>query len=80
MQPGCGILVPWPESEPVPPAMEVWSPNLWTAREFPVVVTEMETTPLSPGNVPGSQASFQARSLAGSWDFSRLFTWNTLIW
>ena len=30
----CGILVPQPGIEPVPPAVEGWSPNLWTAREF----------------------------------------------
>ena len=30
----CGILVPQPGMEPVPPAVEGWSPNLWTAREF----------------------------------------------
>ena len=29
------ILVPQPGIKPVPPAMEVWSPNHWTAREFP---------------------------------------------
>ena len=31
----CGILVPWPGIKPVPPAVEVWSPNHWTAREVP---------------------------------------------
>ena len=31
----CRILVPRPEIEPGPPAVEVWSPNHWTAREFP---------------------------------------------
>ena len=31
----CGILLPQPESEPVAPAVEVQSPNHWTAREFP---------------------------------------------
>ena len=29
------ILVPWPGIEPAPLAEEVWSPNHWTAREFP---------------------------------------------
>ena len=29
----CGILVPRPGIEPT--AMKVWSPNHWTAREFP---------------------------------------------
>ena len=28
-----GILVPQPGIEPAPPAVEVWSPNNWTARE-----------------------------------------------
>ena len=31
-----GILVPQPGIKPMPPAVEVWSPNHWTAREFPV--------------------------------------------
>ena len=31
----CGILVPQPEIKPVPPAVEVWSPNHWTVREVP---------------------------------------------
>ena len=31
----CVILVPWPGIDPVPPAVEMWSPNHWTAREVP---------------------------------------------
>ena len=31
----CGILVPRPGIEPRPSAVKVWSPNHWTAREFP---------------------------------------------
>ena len=31
----CGILVPPPEIKPGSPALEAWSPNHWTAREFP---------------------------------------------
>ena len=31
----CGILVPRPGIETVPPAVEVQSPNHWTAREVP---------------------------------------------
>ena len=31
----CGILVPWPGMEPVPPAVEARSPNHWTIREVP---------------------------------------------
>ena len=34
----CGILVPQRGVEPVPPAVEVWSPNYWTTREFPGLV------------------------------------------
>ena len=29
------ISVPWPGIEPRPPAVEAWSPNHWTTREFP---------------------------------------------
>ena len=32
----CGILVPGPGIEPVPPALEAWRLNHWTAREVPV--------------------------------------------
>ena len=32
-----GIVVPRPGIEPVSPAMEGWSPNHWTAREFLVL-------------------------------------------
>ena len=31
----CEILVPLPRIEPLLPAVEAWSPNHWTAREFP---------------------------------------------
>ena len=31
----CGILVPWPEIEPVHPAVNVQNPNHWTIKEFP---------------------------------------------
>ena len=31
----CGILVPWPGIETMPPAMEAWSLNHWTIREVP---------------------------------------------
>ena len=30
-----GILVPQPGIKPVPPAVELWSPNHWVTREFP---------------------------------------------
>ena len=33
----CGILVPWPGIEFMPPAVEARSPNHWTTREFPGV-------------------------------------------
>ena len=33
----CGILVPRPEMETVPPAVEAQSPNQWTSREVPGV-------------------------------------------
>ena len=31
----CGILVSQPGIKPVPPALEAWSLNHWTAREVP---------------------------------------------
>ena len=31
----CGILVPWSGIEPRPSTVRAWSPNHWTAREFP---------------------------------------------
>ena len=31
----CGILVPQPGIEPRPSAVKAWSPNHWTAKEFP---------------------------------------------
>ena len=31
----CGTLVPQPGIEPVPPALQAWSLNHWTAREVP---------------------------------------------
>ena len=31
----CGILVPWPEMEPMPPAVEARSLNHWTSRGDP---------------------------------------------
>ena len=30
-----GILVPQPGTEPTPPALDAWSLNHWTARNFP---------------------------------------------
>ena len=33
----CGILIPWQEIEPMPPAVEECSTNHWTPREFPEV-------------------------------------------
>ena len=42
---GCGMwilswglwdLVPWPEFEPQPPALEVWGLSFWTTREIPI--------------------------------------------
>ena len=32
----CRILVSQPGIEPGPVAVETWSPNYWTAREFPI--------------------------------------------
>ena len=32
-----GMLVPWPEIEPVSPAMEALSLNHWTTKEVPLI-------------------------------------------
>ena len=34
----CGILVPWPRIEPVPPTLEAPSLYHWTPREVPMAV------------------------------------------
>ena len=34
----CGILVPQPEIEPMPPAAEAHSLNRWTTRDVPVLI------------------------------------------
>ena len=31
----CGILIPWPGIEPIPPALEAWSLNHWTPGKSP---------------------------------------------
>ena len=31
----CGVLLPWPATEPMPSAVKSWSTNHWTTREFP---------------------------------------------
>ena len=38
-QAACVILVPRPGLEPMPPAVEAWSLNYWTAREVLVLTT-----------------------------------------
>ena len=37
----CGILAPRPGIEPAPPAVEAWSPNHWTTREFPRLLSKV---------------------------------------
>ena len=32
----CRMLVPWHGTKAVPPAVEAWSPDHWTTKEFPV--------------------------------------------
>ena len=34
----CRILVLQPGIKLAPPAVEAWSPNHWTAKEFPIIV------------------------------------------
>ena len=45
----CRILVAWPGTEPVPPAVQVWSPNHWSARKVPDSIPN--DLPFSPGHV-----------------------------
>ena len=40
----CRNLFPWPGIEPVPSAMETWSLNHWTAREFPWVIIKIASS------------------------------------
>ena len=40
----CRILFPWPGIEPGPSAMEAWSLNHWTAREFPWVIIKIASS------------------------------------
>jgi len=35
----CEILLPGWGMEPMPPAVEAWSPNHWTTREFPLIIS-----------------------------------------
>ena len=35
---GCGILVPWPGTEPGPSAVRAWSPKYWTSRKSPFML------------------------------------------
>ena len=47
----CGILVPRPRIEPTLPALEVWSPNHWTAREVLVTLWKVSTFLFSPSKI-----------------------------
>ena len=46
----CGILVPRPGMEPMPPAFERWSLNHWTAWEVPIFnfIRKYKCSPSSP--------------------------------
>ena len=43
-----GILVPRPGIEPIPPKVETWSLNHWTAREVPELHVKLHLSPLPP--------------------------------
>ena len=60
----CGILVPWPGIKPQPPAVEVQSPNHWTAREVPRAGLWwiMYTTGLPPLLSASNTASYLQRN------------------
>ena len=54
----CRILVPWPGVEPMPPAVEAWLPDHWTAREVPSSQFKIKAQVLYDGleGPPGSDS------------------------
>ena len=68
----CGILVPRPWIEPMPPAMEAWHLNHWTAREILKLLTDFQLFFLVT-NVEDSQPS---RSCSHGFFVNKLF----LMW
>ena len=76
----CWILVPWPGIEPVPPALEVQSPNYWTAQEIHRLLHPWSSSCLtcwlgllllfaSNQKLPSHSCYFKV-----SWDFWRLYS------
>ena len=52
----CGILVPPPRIEPMPPVLEAWSLNHWTAREVPLSLKYNKMVgPLDSETLPNSE-------------------------
>ena len=37
----CRILVPWPSTEPTPPALGAWNLNHWTTRQVPWILHDI---------------------------------------
>ena len=76
----CWILVPWPGIKPVPPALEVWSPNRCTAREILRLLHPWSSSCLICwlGSLLlfASNQKFPPHScyLKVSWDFWRLYS------
>ena len=52
------ILVPQPGIEPVPPAVEVWSLNHWTAREIPDFVFNWQYRKTYKGKIKLAEIEF----------------------
>ena len=49
-----GILVPWSGIESGPSTVKAWSPNHWTAREFPVTIIQRKNIHLQVGGPESS--------------------------
>ena len=62
----CGIVVPQPEIDSVPPAMEAWSSNHWTTREFP-------TSSLKRSHQHGTRRPFQTSNTADNLSAAAIF-------
>ena len=65
----CGILVLWPGILPVPPAVEAWSLNHWTAREIPTWSLLTHSLRVPPGPTLPSR-------LAYSWQNYKMGKWS----
>ena len=84
-QAACRILVPWPGIEPVPPAVEVWSPNHWTTREFLLVYFKIYPSSVQPLScvwifaIPWTTARQASLSIINSLNLLKLMSVNLVM-